>query len=78
MMRVLVIGGTGFIGPYVARELCQRNHELTLYHRGDHETVLAPGARRFKSEKAAMPVVDFPHLELVSDDEAIRRTLGLG
>src|SRR5882762_3237412 len=78
MMRVLVIGGTGFIGPYVARELCQPNHEVTLYHRGDHETVLAPGARHFKSEKAAMPVVDFPQELLGAGFETVIHRIAMG
>jgi nucleoside-diphosphate-sugar epimerase len=78
MMRVLVIGGTGFIGPHVARELCQRNHEVTLYHRGDHETVLAPGARHFKSEKAAMPVVDFPQELLGAGFEIVIHMIAMG
>ncbi len=33
-MNVLVIGGTGFIGPYVVRRLAQKSHCLTVFHRG--------------------------------------------
>ncbi|MBD3236239.1 MAG: NAD-dependent epimerase/dehydratase family protein [Candidatus Eisenbacteria bacterium] len=33
-MRILVIGGSGFIGPPLVRELCDAGHELTLFHRG--------------------------------------------
>lgn len=33
-MRILVIGGTNFIGPYVARRLHEQGHALTLFHRG--------------------------------------------
>ncbi|HLJ80442.1 MAG TPA: NAD-dependent epimerase/dehydratase family protein [Ktedonobacterales bacterium] len=33
-MRILVIGGTNFIGPHVVRRLAQQGHELTLFHRG--------------------------------------------
>ncbi|MHC4960335.1 MAG: NAD-dependent epimerase/dehydratase family protein [Planctomycetota bacterium] len=32
-MRVLVIGGTRFIGPAVVDELLRRGHEVTLFHR---------------------------------------------
>jgi nucleoside-diphosphate-sugar epimerase len=33
-MRVLVIGGTGFIGPAVVTNLVGRGHDVTLFHRG--------------------------------------------
>lgn len=39
-MRVLVIGGTGFIGPPVVKELVRLGHEVTVFHRGRHETDL--------------------------------------
>jgi nucleoside-diphosphate-sugar epimerase len=34
-MRVLVIGGTGFIGRHVTRRLIQAGHEVTVFHRGE-------------------------------------------
>ena len=77
-MRVLILGGTGFIGPYVAKELCLRNHEVTLFHRGAHETVLAPEARHFRSEKAAMPVVDFPEELLRARFETVIHMIVMG
>lgn len=39
-MKILLIGGSGFIGPYVARELIARGHEITLYSRGISKTPL--------------------------------------
>src|SRR5579862_1312923 len=33
-MRALVIGGTGFIGPHVARELLRQGHSVAVFHRG--------------------------------------------
>ncbi len=33
-MRILVIGGTRFIGPFVVRRLCGMGHAVTVFHRG--------------------------------------------
>jgi len=33
-MKILAIGGTGFIGPFVIRELQQTEHSVTVLHRG--------------------------------------------
>src|SRR2546423_9338458 len=34
-MRILIIGGTRFMGPYVVRHLLSAGHEVTLFHRGE-------------------------------------------
>jgi len=33
-LRLLILGGTGFIGPYQVRYALQRGHEVTLFNRG--------------------------------------------
>jgi nucleoside-diphosphate-sugar epimerase len=47
-MRVLAIGGTGFIGRFAVRELLGMGHEVTVFHRGTHS---APGARSIAGER---------------------------
>ncbi|MBI3697195.1 MAG: NAD-dependent epimerase/dehydratase family protein [Acidobacteria bacterium] len=59
-MRVLVIGGTGFIGPYVIHGLAQSGHEVSVYHRGIHEPDLPPEVHHVHSDAAGIPVLSFP------------------
>lgn len=44
-MRILVIGGTGFIGPHVVTRLSRSGHEVTVAHRGEHEANLPTEVR---------------------------------
>src|SRR5688572_14842123 len=59
-MRVLVIGGTNFIGPHVVIALHRHGHEVTVYHRGIHEPELPSAVRHVHSPRAAIPVLHFP------------------
>ncbi|MGH8187407.1 MAG: NAD-dependent epimerase/dehydratase family protein, partial [Steroidobacteraceae bacterium] len=41
-LKVLVFGGTGFIGPHIVRELRAAGHQLTLFNRGKRNPGLFP------------------------------------
>ena len=38
IMQILIIGGTGFIGPYVVQQLVHEGHNVTLFHRSPEAT----------------------------------------
>jgi nucleoside-diphosphate-sugar epimerase len=59
-MRVLVVGGTGFLGARVVNRLSHLGHEVAVYHRGITEPALPFGVRHVHSDEAAVPVVSFP------------------
>jgi nucleoside-diphosphate-sugar epimerase len=41
-VRILVIGGTRFMGPHIIRNLCAAGHEVSVFHRGQTRAEL-PG-----------------------------------
>jgi nucleoside-diphosphate-sugar epimerase len=50
--RVLIIGGTVFVGPSVVRELVSGDHEVAVFHRGEHETDLPASVRHIHGDRA--------------------------
>jgi nucleoside-diphosphate-sugar epimerase len=77
-MRILLIGGTGFVGPYVARELDGLGHDVTVFHRGEHESALLPSVRHLRSPQAAMPVLRFPPDLLRAGFEIVIHMIAMG
>ena len=53
-MRILIIGGTGFIGPFVVRQLASGGHELTLFHRRQTRAELPGGIAQIHGDRAAI------------------------
>src|ERR1044071_4485362 len=39
-MDILILGGTGYIGPYQVREAIARGHRVTVFNRGQHQAEL--------------------------------------
>ena len=51
-MRILVLGGTKFIGPHVVRGLVERAHDVTMFHRGQTEADLPAVVRHVHGDFA--------------------------
>lgn len=50
-MRVLVIGGTRFVGPRLVRALHVRGHAVTVFHRGRTPGALPPDVERLRGDR---------------------------
>jgi nucleoside-diphosphate-sugar epimerase len=70
-MRVLVIGGTGFIGPHVASCLAEQGHDVTVVHRGRTESPALAGvdfARAdYQDREALAAIVTDRNVDVVVD-----------
>jgi UDP-glucose 4-epimerase len=56
-MRILLIGGTVFIGRAIAQELVDNGHEICFVHRGEHEPEDLPGGRHIHVDRAELASV---------------------
>jgi nucleoside-diphosphate-sugar epimerase len=50
-MRILVIGGSGFMGPHLIRELLEGGHDVTLLHRGNARPELPAAVKRMAGDR---------------------------
>ena len=66
-MRVLVLGGTKFVGPAVIERLRERSHEVTLFHRGRTETDSLNGVRHIHGDRAQLHDFAADILQLAPD-----------
>ena len=53
-MRILVIGGTRFMGPLVVRSLGEQGHEVTLFHRGQTRSDLPRRVREILGDRSSL------------------------
>ena len=49
-VKVVVLGGTRFIGPYVVQLLAEQGHEVTIVHRGETEAELPEAVEHVHTE----------------------------
>jgi 2'-hydroxyisoflavone reductase len=50
-LKVLILGGTGFIGPHLVQAVVDAGHEVTLFNRGKTNTHLFPQAKKLVGDR---------------------------
>ena len=50
-LNILVLGGTGFIGPHLVQRALDRGHSVTLFNRGRTNTHLFPEAEKLVGDR---------------------------
>lgn len=50
-LRILILGGTGFIGPHMVREALRRGHDVELFNRGRTNNELFPDLKLLKGDR---------------------------
>ena len=52
-LRILILGGTGFIGPYQVQYALDRGHTVTLFNRGKTNPGLFPKVEKLQGDRAS-------------------------
>jgi 2'-hydroxyisoflavone reductase len=55
-MRILVLGGTQFLGRHVVDAALERGHDVTLFNRGQTRPELFPNVERLRVQKSVREV----------------------
>ena len=50
-MKILIIGGTRFLGRHLVAAALDRNHSITLFNRGNHTTPASPEVETIKGDR---------------------------
>jgi 2'-hydroxyisoflavone reductase len=68
-LKVLFMGGTGFIGPHMVRALVAEGHDVTLFNRGKTNPHLFPDLKKIKGDRASPDIeqVSGQHWDLIVD-----------
>jgi nucleoside-diphosphate-sugar epimerase len=77
-MRALIVGGTGFIGPWVVRGLCEAGCQVTVFHRGEHGATFPEEVQEVLHPAAGMPILDFPTKVLETRPEIVVHMIAMG
>src|SRR5271170_3231503 len=77
-MRVLVIGGTGFIGIYIVRQLASHGHVVAVYHRGRNQTALPESVHQIIDPHSVMPIQRFPTVLFNFGADVVIHTIAMG
>jgi len=77
-MRVLIIGGTGFIGAHIVPQMVSEEHKVAVYHRGQTLTRLPHGVHEFRNSASRYPIQDFPTELYDFKPDAVIHTFAMG
>lgn len=77
-MKVLVIGGTRFIGLHAVRRLARAGHDVTVFHRGEHCAALPSEVQRIQVAAAAIPVLSIPEALRAIEPDVVLHMIAMG
>jgi nucleoside-diphosphate-sugar epimerase len=77
-VRVLVIGGTGFIGAHIVRQIASHEHTVAVYHRGLTQAALPGSVQHIIDPRSVMPIQHFPDELFEFQPDVVILTVAMG
>lgn len=77
-MRILIIGGTAFMGPHVARQLHHAGHQVTVFHRGRTEAELPAEIIHLREPDSPFPLTRLPASLRELEPDVVLHMIALG
>ena len=77
-MRVLVIGGTGFIGTHIVGQLAAHGHVIAVYHRGQTRAILPNHVHQILHPRSVIPIQKFPKKLFEFGPDVVVHTVAMG
>jgi len=77
--RVLLIGGTRFIGAHAARRFVESGADVTVFHRGQSQSAVLPaGVEHMRDAAAEYPIKHFPDTLTARDWDIVVNMVAMG
>ena len=76
--RVLILGGTRFIGAHVARRMFDAGAAVTVFHRGKSENPVLPAVTHIRDAAAEYPILAYPQSVRARDWDVVIAMVTMG
>ncbi|MEJ0025203.1 MAG: NAD-dependent epimerase/dehydratase family protein [Rhizomicrobium sp.] len=76
--RVLIVGGTRFIGAHVARRLFDAGAAVTVFHRGTTDNPILPPVMHIRDPSAEYPIAAYPEAVRARDWDVVVLMVTMG
>lgn len=76
--RILIVGGTRFIGAHAARQLVEAGADVTVFHRGKSENSILPPVAHVRDAAAEYPIKRYPDAIAKADWDVVIHMVMMG
>ena len=76
--RILIVGGTRFIGAHAARQMVEAGADVTVFHRGKSDNPILPPVAHIRDAAAEYPITRYPDAIAKADWDVVVHMVMMG